>query len=389
MKNYFIHIDDDFAEAEVFLYPDSAPNHHANVDIDEIKSFVDPNSKVIVFLPSNMIRYFHSKKESSESKEQFQARFFSEHEDDFITDVSSNYLISSEDKSLAMVIERSIIDPLNELLNQIGCDVDIYPEHFLHQASNEDTCLLIKARYSFSFSDGSGFCVYKNNFHDYLDRVKEERKNFKPIFMASDLIAEKEFKKSDWKDVSLESLHQDFIRSNSITTNLPSIFESKFTLQGTLRKFNFERRDLIYSLIILSSLLITPLLNIALMQNYKKTYQERTFSIFRELNPNFRRIINPKVQMDELLAAINPDGAESLDLDILSYFRLIPIDDIASSKIDFQNLEISLEIDKISASKYSIIETLIQQSNAKIIENNIESKEGNFSGSLLLEVHSD
>ena len=120
-------------------------------------------------------------------------------------------------------------------------------------------------------------------------------------------------------------MHQDFIRSNSITTNLPSIFESKFTLQGTLRKFNFERRDLIYSLIILSSLLITPLLNIALMQNYKKTYQERTFSIFRELNPNFRRIINPKVQMDELLAAINPDEAESLDLDILSYFRLIPI----------------------------------------------------------------
>jgi hypothetical protein len=39
--------------------------------------------------------------------------------------------------------------------------------------------------------------------------------------------------------------------------------------------------------------------------------------------------------------------------------------------------------------KYSIIDTLIEQSNTKVIENNIENTDGTFSGSLVLEIESD
>ena len=103
MKNYFIHIDNDFDKAEVFSYGDSISSHHTATDMDEIRSHVDPNSNVVVFLPSNMIRCIYSKKETNESEEQFEARFFSDHEDDLITDVSSNRLIFSEENNLASV----------------------------------------------------------------------------------------------------------------------------------------------------------------------------------------------------------------------------------------------------------------------------------------------
>ena len=156
-----------------------------------------------------------------------------------------------------------------------------------------------------------------------------------------------------------------------------------------LRKMNLDRRDLILSLAIISCLLLAPILNIALMQNYKKSYEENTLSIFKELNPNFRRIVNSKAQMDQLLLAIDSNEAKPLVLNILGYLRAIPIDEIASSNIDFRNSKVILEFDRISSMKYSIIDTLIEQSNTKVIENNIENTDGTFSGSLVLEIESD
>ena len=388
MKNYFIHIDNDCKQAEIYSYHDLDSNHHASVGMAEIQSYIDPNSKVIAFLPSNMIRCVFSKKEISESEDQFQARFFSEHEDDLIKDVSKNRLMFSNEKNLALLVDKTIIDPLNELFNEFGCDVYIYPEHFLHQRLDEDTCLLIKGRYSFSFSDGLGFCAFRENFHDYIDLVKKERESFQPTFMILEKTDEVEFKQSDSKIISIESLHQDFL-SHCEKNDLPSMFRSKITLKGMLRKMNLDRRDLILSLAIILCLLLAPILNIALMQNYKKSYEENTLSIFKELNPNFRRIVNSKAQMDQLLLAIDSNEAKPLDLNILGYLRAIPIDEIASSNIDFRNSKVILEFDQISSMKYSIIDTLIEQSNTKVIENNIENTDGTFSGSLVLEIESD
>ena len=125
------------------------------------------------------------------------------------------------------------------------------------------------------------------------------------------------------------------------------------------------------------------------MQSYKKYYEEKTFSIFTELNPNFRRIVNSRAQMDQLLLAINSNETKPLDLNVLGYLRAIPIDEIASSNIDFDNSNVTLEFDRMSSMKYSIIDNLIEQSNTRVIENDIENTDGTFSGSLVLEIGSD
>ena len=53
---------------------------------------------------------------------------------------------------------------------------------------------------------------------------------------------EVEFKQSDSKIIAIESLHQDFL-SHCEKNDLPSMFRSKITLKGTLRKMNLDRRD--------------------------------------------------------------------------------------------------------------------------------------------------
>jgi len=93
--------------------------------------------------------------------------------------------------------------------------------------------------------------------------------------------------------------------------------------------------------------------------------------------------------MDQLLLAINSNKAKPLDLNILGYLRAIPIDEIGSSNIDFVNSNITLEFDRISSMKYSIIDNLIEHSNTRVIKNNIENTDGTFSGSLVLEIGSD
>ena len=73
----------------------------------------------------------------------------------------------------------------------------------------------------------------------------------------------------------------------------------------------------------------------------------------------------------------------------MGYLRAIPIDEIASSNIDFDNSNVTLEFDRMSSMKYSIIDNLIEQSNTRVIKNDIENTDGAFSGSLVLEIGSD
>ena len=93
--------------------------------------------------------------------------------------------------------------------------------------------------------------------------------------------------------------------------------------------------------------------------------------------------------MDQLLLAINSNETKPLDLNVLGYLRAIPIDEIASSNIDFDNSNVTLEFDRMSSMKYSIIDNLIEQSNTRVIKNDIENTDGAFSGSLVLEIGSD
>ena len=50
---------------------------------------------------------------------------------------------------------------------------------------------------------------------------------------------------------------------------------------------------------------------------------------------------------------------------------------------------VTLEFDRMSSMKYSIIDNLIEQSNTRVIKNDIENTDGAFSGSLVLEIGSD
>ena len=53
--------------------------------------------------------------------------------------------------------------------------------------------------------------------------------------------------------------------------------------------------------------------------------------------------------MDQLLLAINSNETKPLDLNVLGYLRAIPIDEIASSNIDFDNSNVTLEFDRCPA----------------------------------------
>ena len=125
------------------------------------------------------------------------------------------------------------------------------------------------------------------------------------------------------------------------------------------------------------------------MKNYQKSYEQNTFDIFTKLNPNFRRVVNSKIQMDQLLTAMDQNEVAVLDLTAMQYLRTISLNEIVESRVDFDQSIISIELNQLSRIKYKILEELIKSSDINIISNKMVLDDGFASGSLVLELNDE
>ena len=95
MKDYILHLDNNLDKADIYKYHGENAEYIHNISITKVSRSIEPNSNVIVFLPSNLISSVVSNKDIDESNEQYHARFFSDHEDNIISDISSNQMTFS------------------------------------------------------------------------------------------------------------------------------------------------------------------------------------------------------------------------------------------------------------------------------------------------------
>lgn len=390
MKDYILHLDNNLDKADIYKYHGENAEYIHNISITKVSRSIEPNSNVIVFLPSNLISSVVSNKDIDESNEQYHARFFSDHEDNIISDISSNQMTFSTDQKLALIAENSDIDPLNQLFNRLGCNIEIFPEHFLHSEYGKDSCLYWNNRYTISFSNGTGFSVDQKNIREYLDIVEKDGVEFRPICFNFDKKGRSIFANTNsFKEIEIHSLHLEFLKKIKEGERPLSLYLKEFNLAGLLRKFNFGKRDLLIVSLAIAGLIILPLFNIGIMKNYQKSYEQNTFEIFTKLNPNFRRVVNSKLQMDQLLTAMDQNEVAVLDLTAMQYLRTISLNEIVESRVDFDQSIISIELNQLSRIKYKILEELIKSSDINIISNKMVLDDGFASGSLVLELNDE
>ena len=390
MKQYCLHLTNNLSEFKIYEYAGGSYTTNFTVGFGELANYIQADAKVFLFLPSNLIHAFVAVRREDEGLQQFEARFIAEHDDLIINNVSDNDFFFSQEKNLAVVISKNFLEQFNSELNQLGCSVAIHAEHHLQHQYAAESILSIEDRLVFAFADGTGFSCSHANAEQYLSVLQEEKENYTPTLLTE---KEKQLQqilgdKYTLEPTTLEALHMHFFNNNS---NIPNLF--KFALSATtiFKKLNFSKFERALSLVILASLLFLPYVNIALLKNYEQQYKTATLEIFKSLNPDTRRVINAKLQMDQIINAssetiqVNPE----INLSVLNYLDKIDLNTIKRSKVNFAESIVELDLDGLSAIKYTFFLKLIDRFDATIVEDRTQKLDGKISGTLILGLSND
>ena len=390
MKQYCLHLTNNLSEFKIYEYAGRSYTTNFTVGFGELANYIQADAKVFLFLPSNLIHAFVAVRREDEGLQQFEARFIAEHDDLIINNVSDNDFFFSQEKNLAVVISKNFLEQFNSELNQLGCSVAIHAEHHLQHQYAAESILSIEDRLVFAFADGTGFSCSHANAEQYLSVLQEEKENYTPTLLTE---KEKQLQqilgdKYTLEPTTLEALHMHFFNNNS---NIPNLF--KFALSATtiFKKLNFSKFERALSLVILASLLFLPYVNIALLKNYEQQYKTATLEIFKSLNPDTRRVINAKLQMDQIINAssetiqVNPE----INLSVLNYLDKIDLNTIKRSKVNFAESIVELDLDGLSAIKYTFFLKLIDRFDATIVEDRTQKLDGKISGTLILGLSND
>ena len=390
MKQYCLHLTNNFTEFQVYEFAGENYITNFKADIGELSKYIQADAKVFLFLPSNLIHSFVAVKAESETLEQFEARFFAEHDDFIINNISDNDFFFSSQKNLAVVISKSFLEQFNSELNQLGCSVSIHAEHHLQHQHAPESILAIEDRLVFAFKDGTGFSCSHSNAEQYLSLLTEEKENYNPTLLTKD---DKQLmdilgNKKIVDPIALEALHFNFFNNHSA---IPNLFKFGFSSNTILKKLNFSKLEKALSLVIIGSFLLLPYVNIFLLENYEQQYKTATLEIFQSLNPDIRRVINPKLQMDQIINASSEitQISTAMNLSSLNNLNKIDLNNIKRAKINFPESILELDINDYSAIKYTFFLKLIDRFDATIVEDNTNNHDGKISGTLILNFAND
>ena len=386
MKHYCLHLTSNLSQFRVYDFTGENCTNNFKVSFGELSKYIQADAKVFLFLPSNLIHSFVAVKRESESLQQFEARFIAEHDDCIINNISDNDFFFFQEKNLAVIVGKSLLGQFNNELNQLGCSVAIHAEHHLIHQHAAESILTIEERLVFAFKDGTGFSCSYANAEQYLGLLMEEKEHYTPTLLSKE---EKKLRqilgdKTTVEPITLEALHSHFFNHN---LEIPNLFKFEFSSNTIFKKLNFSRFEKVWGLLIMCSLLLLPYVNIFLLENYEQQYQSATLEIFQSLNPDTRRVINPKLQMDQITNA-SPEitqASTAVDLGALNYLDEIDLTNIRRSTINFPESMLELDIDGLPAIKYTFVLKLIDGFDVTIVEDRTNNLDGKISGTLVLD----
>ena len=382
MKTYFIHSCKNNENIEVYGYLNGQLLDTSEIDSDQLLQAIEPNSIVNYLLPSDRCIVLNGKKNESETEEVFKARFLMEHEHELIDDVSNNSFAYSDEMGLVALAATDVIRPINDLLNQLASDARIIPEHFLLHSIADNACIEHREHFVLSFSDGSGFCTNEANLESYLTVLNRKYPDYKPHLLSKNKILQNAFSDSVEDNASLFDLHGHLMSESQPV--FPNFFRGYFSIKSIFRKLDLTRNQVGLSTILLALLIALPMTNILLMDSYERQYRQKINQTFLSINPNFRRVINPRAQMDELLRNQPSPQTGRIDLNAFAYLRALDLENITRTSIDFETTIMLLELNDLPQIKYALIERLIEESGMMIISDELVKTDSSVSGVIRL-----
>jgi type II secretory pathway component PulL len=179
-------------------------------------------------------------------------------------------------------------------------------------------------------------------------------------------------------NASLIDLHEHLMSESKPV--FPNFFLGYFSIKSIYRKLDLTRNQIGLSAILLALMIALPVINLSLMDSYQRQYQQKINQTFLSINPNFRRVINPRAQMDELVRNRPSKQIGSIDLNAFAYLRALDLESITRSSIDFEKAIMLLELNDLPQMKYALIERMIEESGMIIISDQLVKTDSSVSG---------
>ena len=386
MINYFIKFDDlNLSTVRLFAYDEGITNQVEQYNLIDVKEALLPGNNLYIMIPSALFGFKVTKNETGLKNEILKANIFSESEDGLISNVSDLKFFFQPSINLASWIDRSTYDSIAEHFNQFEGDVYFYPEHFL-LPEGINSMYVGEQNFICSFKDFTGFSGSNDSLEDYLQILVSAGIDLKTVQVLgeSEPALLNKFKDLNFKKIQFSDIHINFI--NSLKFSNVNFFKRKLSFHYIKQKLKFNFFEFWALNISVVIFLIAPLVISYNLNSSVNTYKQSTVKIFEQLNPNFKRLVNARAQIDDLTRNIpQQNNLSKHDFGVLNYLDAFKDDSIQRIAINLKDQEIIIQLEGLPLFKLNLLKQILKSEELNFIESDLIEKDEGLFGNLLVQ----
>ena len=375
----------------IVAYPDNlsfsnGKYHHSSDNYKQTNTFSNLNEfdslsqkdTFIYLVPSSIISSYVFENNQNLSKQNNLANFISDIDSFIVDDISKNKFFIFNENSF--VINKTLYEELNTMLNTLNCKVLVLPDYFLNRQSGKDTITEFNNKFLFSFKNGTGSSIEHDSLNQYIETVKINYPDFDPIIYCD----------SDVKDLKTFKIRKKFNISDFVKNKNdkePNLFKFEVSIKNIFNKLNFTRMELYLCTFLIFCSLSLPYLFVSQNNKQISIYESETFNIFKAIDKNTNRVVTPKIQIDQLINQISLTPLAEIDNPISNFTNLnflvsLGENYLKSVDIDFNSNEAVLSLEGLPEIQYRLIKNTVGSLNVEIISENVASNENLISGEI-------
>ena len=343
--------------------------------------FLESKDKLIYLLPSTLVSSHTFIQNEKLSHSNNLANFISEVDTDLANDVSENSFFIFDENGF--VINKNILDEINSYLSKLKSKSIVIPDYFINQTPDLDTISQFNDKFIFAYKDGTGSSIELNQIEYYLTVIRNVIPDFNPTIYGTSEDIKKLFQDSDSHP---EISYKNFVEKNF--DKLPNFFKFKPSLKNITAKLDITKNEIfafVASCIIIFS---TPLVLINNNNKTAKDYENATFSVFKKIDNNIKRVVAPRNQIDEILKQLPNVNTEvnTRTLPVKNLDFLVSIGDkyLESVNLDIDQNEADILFSNMPEAQFKIIKGLSENFDIATLNEDVVMLDNKVSGEIKL-----
>ena len=375
MSQYIAHILNSNADSINVYEITNAKNSVFNISSFKELNILNETDSLIVLIPSSRVTSYEFEENKSLSKQINIANFVSEVDSVFADPVSTNdYFIQN---NAAYVVDKMFLKNLNTSLSELNTHIYVLPEYLINAVKGEDVITEFEDRFMISHSNKTGFALNHNSLDQYLEILLNKNPNFNPVvFSTNKKLVNRFNEKATNKSLDLSSIKL------SEVSKLPNFFRLQISLSLLIKKMNLSKTQFTLSLLALLIVIAGPRYLINENNTNARLYSSSTFNIFKAIDKNVNRVIDPRSQIDQILKQLPESNVSSVKLPNLDVFLKYGSKYISDISLDANTSIASIKINSMPEFQFNILKNNAERFNINITDDDLILNDGLINGIL-------